>query len=98
MSNKFTLGHIVVTNRAAEILAAAGLSVESLLERHQSGDWGDVTDDQKQINDDCIDRNFSIVSTYTTPDGQTVTVFTMADRTRTLVHLAQPAHSQANVS
>ncbi len=98
MSTKFTLGHIVVTNRAAEILAAADLSVESLLDRHQSGDWGDVSDDQRQINDDCIDQQFSVVSNYTTADGQTVTVFTMADRSRTLVHLAQPTHSQVNVS
>jgi len=97
MSKKFILGHVVVTNRAAEILAAADWSVESLLDRHLAGDWGDVSDDQKRINDDCVDREFSIISSYATPDGQSVTVFTMADRSRTLVHLAQPTHSRTSV-
>lgn len=97
MSTKFTLGDIVVTNRAADILAAVDWLVDTLLERHQAGDWGEVSDDQKRINDDCIERNYSVVSNYTTPDGHTVTVFTMADRSRTLVHLAQPTHSQAKV-
>lgn len=98
MSTKFTIGDVVVTNRAAQILAAADLRVDALLQRHQTGDWGDVSDDQRQINDDGLSRKYSVVSNYSTPDGHTLAVFTMADRSRTLVHLVQPAHSKANVS
>ncbi len=97
MSTKFTLGDVVVTNRAAEILAAANLAVDALLQRHQSGDWGDVSDDQRQINDDGVSRSYSLVSSYSTRGGHTVAVFTMADRSRTLVHLAEPAYSKARV-
>ena len=85
---KFSLGQIVVTPKAEEALHDWGQSAESLLARHQSGDWGDVSDEQRRVNEDGLGKRFNLVSCYHTPSGQSLTVFTKADRSFTLVHIS----------
>ena len=84
---KFTLGRVVVTPRASELLGKFGQSPDDLLARHQAGDWGTITDQQRQINEEGLSASLNLVSAFPTPDGQCVHVFTSADRTSTLVHL-----------
>jgi hypothetical protein len=40
---RFPLGHIVSTPGALEALTAENLNGVILLQRHVSGDWGDIT-------------------------------------------------------
>jgi len=84
---RFELGQVVVTPRAGEVLAQWGQTAEELLERHQSCDWGDITEEERQINEFAVSRAMNVVSCYTTPGGDQLTVFTRADRAYTLVHL-----------
>jgi len=92
---KFKLGKVVVTTKAAEVLSRAGWKCEELAARHQQGDWGDVTDAERQLNDDGLRRQFNLVSHYVTDDGERITVVTMADRSSTLVHVEPSGKSAA---
>lgn len=59
---KFPLGTVVVTAGAKASLPVGGLN--DLLQRHASGDWGDLGAGDKQMNEDAIttseDRVFSM--------------------------------------
>ena len=57
---RFPLGEIVIAVGAS----ALGIDFTSYLERHQSGDWGDLSEENAEINDLCIDKNFPLVSMY----------------------------------
>ena len=85
---KFPLGEILVTPRARQALAASRQSIEELLARHQAGDWGEVTIDERRLNDEGIAKRFNLVSAYRTHSGQRLTIVTKADRATTLVHLS----------
>ncbi|MBX9789899.1 MAG: hypothetical protein K2Y37_13360 [Pirellulales bacterium] len=85
---KFPLGEILVTPRARQALAASSQSIEELLARHQSGDWGEVTVDERRLNDEGVTKRFNLVSAYRTGNGERLMIVTKADRTTTLVHLS----------
>lgn len=88
MIAKFNLGQIVATPRAVEALTRSQLSVDEILARHVAGDWGDVSDEQWGLNELSLLEELALISTYATALGDRVTVFTRADRSYTLVHLA----------
>ncbi len=92
---KFQLGEVVVTPRASQALAASAQTLDELLARHQSGDWGEVTAAERQLNDEGIDQRFNLVSNYRTCRGERLTVVTRADRGSTFVHLAVDARPTA---
>ncbi|MGD9646864.1 MAG: hypothetical protein AB7U73_14205 [Pirellulales bacterium] len=85
---KFQLGEVLVTPRASQVLAANSQSLDELLARHQSGDWGDVSAAERRLNDEGVVKRFNLVSNYRTPGGERVMVITRADRESTFVHLA----------
>lgn len=85
---KFALGQVVITSSAHQVLDECGRRPEEILARHQAGDWGDVSPRERQINDEGLRRNLSIISNYALGAGQKLTVFTKADRSCTFVHLA----------
>lgn len=84
---KFELGQVIVTPTADEALQASGQSASELLSRHQSGDWGEVSDQERRVNERGLARPMSLLSKYRTLRGDRVTVVTKADRTVTLVHI-----------
>jgi len=85
---KFSLGQIVITPKATELLRAANQRPEDLLTRHQQGDWGDVSDEDKKLNDEGLARPLNLVSVYKLSTGYSVTVFTKADRSVTMMHVS----------
>lgn len=88
---RFQLGQVVVTPRALETLEAAEQTLDELLARHQSADWGNVSPAQRALNEQGISGDCNLTSTYVLSTGQRLTVFTRGDRTHTLVHLAPQA-------
>jgi hypothetical protein len=88
---KFQLGEVLVTPRASQALAASSQSLDELLARHQSGDWGDVSAAERRLNDEGIAKRFNLVSNYRTRGGERLMVVTRADRGSTFVHLAPDA-------
>lgn len=84
---KFELGQIIVTPKALTVLHECGQTPETLLTRHQAGDWGDVSEEEKRFNEEGLVKRFNLVSIYWAPSGHKLMVFTKADRSVTLMHI-----------
>ena len=65
---KFALGQTVITANAKAVLPE--LDVVLALQRHHSGDWGDVDDHDRQVNEDALRNGDRLVSIYKSVCGQ----------------------------
>ena len=86
MGALFELGEIVGTPTALDLLERAGVSPASLLSRHASGDWGEVSEVDAIENALSIRDGFRIVLSYTV-GGKYVWIITKADRSATMILL-----------
>jgi hypothetical protein len=77
-TKKFSLGRIVATPGAMQALQAAGQSADQFLVRHVVGDWGDLDDEDKSLNDAALIDGSRILSAYTTRKGERIWVITEA--------------------
>ena len=84
---KFQLGQVVATPGALEALREAGDEPMMYLMRHQSGDWGDVPEEDAKENEFSVENGFRILSAYTLKDGTKIWVITEADRSSTCMLL-----------
>ncbi|HDR8993353.1 TPA: hypothetical protein QDB03_005735 [Burkholderia vietnamiensis] len=80
---RFKLGRIFATPAALEIIAEACVSIIDLLIRHMRGDWGDLSEADRQQNELSVDAGLRLLSSYILPGGQTVWVITEWDRSST---------------
>ena len=64
---KFSLGKCVATPEALEALQAAGISPQRLLSRHAQGDWGDLSQDDLEANNQALVDGSRILSAYELP-------------------------------
>ncbi len=60
----FATGRIVATPAALELLQAEGVNPTELLNRHLYGDWGDLCDEDKELNDAAVKDGSRILSSY----------------------------------
>jgi hypothetical protein len=81
--NRFPLGKLVATPGALEALEDSGQSPSEFIERHASGDWGDLSEDDMAENNFSVDKHLRILSAYNTSKGVRVYVITEADRSVT---------------
>jgi hypothetical protein len=80
----FPLGQIVSTPGALEALKAEGSNALLLLGRHVSGDWGDLSEDDRRENELSVKKGFRILSAYRLPrTGLKLWIITEADRSAT---------------
>lgn len=77
---RFKLGRILATPGALEVIADTRVSIVDLLIRHLRGDWGELSDSDRQQNEQAIVAGQRIVSSYVLAGGRTVLVITEADR------------------
>jgi hypothetical protein len=63
---KFALGQIVATPGALTLLEQSDDRPERFLQRHVSGDWGDVCAGDAALNDEAVINGDRILSAYTT--------------------------------
>lgn len=62
----FLPGNIYITPTVKSLIAQ-GLDIQSLLNRHLIGDWGDICDHDKAVNDEALHNgNGRLFSTYRT--------------------------------
>ena len=80
---KFPLGQTVITANAKVVLPE--LDVVLALQRHHSGDWGDVDDHDRQMNKDALRSGYRLVSIYQSVRGQKFYIITEWDRSVTTV-------------
>ncbi len=83
----FHPGRLLVAPAAHAALRANGIPVISVLLRHIAGDWGDLSDEDRQQNDLSIAAGLRLLSLYRLPDGARVLVVTEWDRSRTTIQL-----------
>lgn len=86
---KFSLGQCVATPGAMEAMTKSGDLPHTFLDRHVSGDWGDVGAEDKRANDrDLVDEG-RLLSSYKLQDGTKIWVITEADRSSTCILLPE---------
>jgi hypothetical protein len=85
---KFEVGEIIVTPTATAALEASGRTVDEIVARHRAGDWGEVSDQVREVNERGLAEQFNVQSIYATPSGERLVVVTTGDRSLTMVHLA----------
>lgn len=75
---KFSLGQCVATPSALEALEASGEPANQFLRRHVGGDWGDVCEEDKALNNQALVDGSRILSAYQTSAGVKIWVITEA--------------------
>lgn len=65
----FQYGQIVATPGAMEF-ADEGISLEAYLIRHLSGDWGDLSPEDKVENQFSLEHGYRLLSSYDMPTGK----------------------------
>jgi hypothetical protein len=80
---------VVATPGALRAFEKAEHLPAECLDRHVNGDWGDVTDADKQENEVSIEQGFRMLSAYTTSAGDRIWVLTEADRSATMILLPE---------
>lgn len=79
----FALGQVVSTPGALEALEQAGQSPVELLNRHVTGDWGTLDEEDKRENDLSVQKGYRILSAYILRTGVKVWIITEYDRSVT---------------
>jgi hypothetical protein len=75
---KFSFGQLVATPGALEALHKSSQSAAEFVQRHVRGDWGDVCDEDRQLNDQSLADGSRILSTYRTSLGEKLWIITEA--------------------
>ena len=84
---KFRLGHIVSTPNA--LLQLTHGDILAGIKRHQAGDWGDVSEEDRQENESSLKQGFRLLSVYHAASGTKFWIITEADRSVTTVLLPE---------
>ncbi len=84
----FSLGRLVATPGALALLADAGENPAALLDRHQSGDWGEIPPEDAKENELSVREGFRVVSSYPVGSGR-VWIITEWDRSSTCILLPE---------
>ena len=74
----FDLGQVVATPGALDALRDAGQTPGEFLNRHITGDWGDLDEEDRQSNDTALTDGSRILSSYTTKKHERLWVITEA--------------------
>ena len=83
----FHLGDVVATPQSIYVLSESGMSVQSLLQRHATGDWGDLCTEDTQANNDALQYGDRLLSSYVLSESCKVWVITEYDRSVTTILL-----------
>ena len=83
----FRLGLLLATPGAVKALKAAQQDPFVLVNRHQSGDWGELVEADKKENEFAVKHGFRIMSRYRLSTGEVLWVITEWDRSATTLLL-----------
>jgi hypothetical protein len=87
---QFELGRVLITPAAALILAVTNTPVDTLLARHQTGDYGTLCAEDREVNRKALRLGCSVLSVYDLPSsGEKIFIITDGPRDRTTVLLAR---------
>ena len=78
LAAKFPLGRLAATPGALEAMGQSGQTPDFFLARHQAGDWGEVNEEDRQLNDEALTHGDRVLSAYRTLRGVKLWVITEA--------------------
>ena len=78
MAVSFSLGHIAITPGALAALQRHGVAPATLLDRHASGDWGDIEPEDQGLNEQALLTGERLLSVYPLAESVTIWVITEA--------------------
>ena len=88
----FTLGNVVATPGALELLDRHGLNAASILQRHMCGDFGAVCADDRAANLAAIRDQTRILSAYQVGhDGKSEKLWVLTEADRSVTTLLLPS-------
>ena len=76
--NKFSLGQVVATPGALEALSDAAQTPSFFLNKHVQGDWGELSAEDKRLNDEALVDGGRLLSAYRTLKNERIWVITEA--------------------
>ena len=85
--SKFPLGQTVITRTALAALPAQDIA--AALDRHRTGDWGEVGRDDWRANERALKQDERLLSVYRTANGMKFYIITEWDRSLTTVLLPE---------
>ena len=88
MKHLFSLGQVVVTRNCLDYAQEHSINLTELVQRHVSGDDGDLCKEDKQLNELAIKDEGRVFSSYLT-NGVKIYVITEWDRSYTTIMLAE---------
>jgi len=80
---KFQPGQIVATPGVLEAFRASGEEPLPFLQRHLTGDWGELDEHDVRENELSLERGWRILSCYRLRNGTRIWIITEADRSVT---------------
>jgi hypothetical protein len=83
------LGQVVATPGALHAFAAIEEEYLPYLLRHARGDWGTVSPEDAEANEEALQEGSRLLSAYRLPDDTKVWIITEADRSSTCILLPE---------
>ena len=80
---RFPLGRVVATPGALKALEEANQTPFEFVEKHQTGNWGELCEEDKDENEFSVRNGFRILSAYRTRLDEKIWIITEADRSVT---------------
>jgi len=87
--SKFALGTVIATPNAIETLGRHGKSASEFIARHVTGDFGNLCEEDRELNEQALTEGSRIMSVYKLNETDTVYVITEADRSSTCCLMAE---------
>ena len=84
---KFELGRVVITANALQTVNSD--DVLTSLNRHITGDWGDLEEEDRQVNESALRSGGRLLSAYRDGTGKRFWIITESDRQSTTVLLPE---------
>jgi hypothetical protein len=75
---EFTLGQLLATPGAIQVLQESNQSAAEFLTRHSRGDWGEVSEEDRNLNDQALRDGSRLLSVYQTTLGTKLWIITEA--------------------
>jgi hypothetical protein len=75
----FKLGQVVATPGALDALRQAGQVPFEFVARHAQGDWGDLSEEDRRLNDESVKDGSRILSAYRLKTGVKLWIITEAE-------------------
>lgn len=86
---RLPLGRLLATPAAVDAMQSAGASIFALVNRHACGDWGDLSEADREQNDLSVVAGRRVLSCYPLGGELKVWIITDADRSTTTLLLPE---------